>query len=116
MRGFNAMHHQLNGHEFEQTQGDSEGQGSLVCCSPWDHKEPDITYRLRNTRLSLAQLDLWFQCNQVEIKVSAELPSFLEALGMTLILNLMLLPVSCRCRAEVPVFSLAVTWGVVLSS
>ena len=27
--------HQLNGHEFEQTQGDSEGQGSLVCYSPW---------------------------------------------------------------------------------
>ena len=28
--------HQLNGHEFEQTQRDSEGQGSLVCCSSWD--------------------------------------------------------------------------------
>ena len=28
-------HHQLNGHEFEQTPGDSEGRGSLVCCSPW---------------------------------------------------------------------------------
>ena len=28
--------HQLNGHEFEQTPGDSEGQGSLACCSPWD--------------------------------------------------------------------------------
>ena len=30
-----GWHHQLNGHEFEQTQGDSEGQGSLECCSPW---------------------------------------------------------------------------------
>ena len=29
-----GWHHQLNGHEFEQTAGDSEGQGSLVCCSP----------------------------------------------------------------------------------
>ena len=29
----------INGHEFEQTQGDSEGQGSLACCSPWGHKE-----------------------------------------------------------------------------
>ena len=28
-------------HEFEQTLGDSEGQGSLVCCSPWGHKESD---------------------------------------------------------------------------
>ena len=31
--------HQLNGHEFEQTLGDAEGQESLVCCSPWGHKE-----------------------------------------------------------------------------
>ena len=29
-----GWHHQLNGHEFEQTPGDSRGQGSLVCCSP----------------------------------------------------------------------------------
>ena len=28
-------HHRLNGHEFEQTPGDSEGQGSLLCCAPW---------------------------------------------------------------------------------
>ena len=37
---------QLNGHEFEQALGDGEGQGSLVCCSPWDHKESDTTERL----------------------------------------------------------------------
>ena len=30
-----GWHHRLNGHEFEQTSGDSEGQGSLTCCSPW---------------------------------------------------------------------------------
>ena len=36
-------HPQLNGHEFEQTLGDSEGQGSLVCCNPWDHKELGMT-------------------------------------------------------------------------
>ena len=30
-----GWHPKLNGHEFEQTLGDSEGQGSLVCCSPW---------------------------------------------------------------------------------
>ena len=30
-----GWHYQLNGHEFEQTPGESEGQGSLVCCSPW---------------------------------------------------------------------------------
>ena len=38
-----GWHHCLNGHEFEQTPGDSEGQGSLACCSPWDHKELDMT-------------------------------------------------------------------------
>ena len=36
-------HHQLSGHEFEQALGDSKGQGSLVCCSPWGHKELDMT-------------------------------------------------------------------------
>ena len=29
--------------EFEQTPGDTEGQGSLACCSPWGHKESDMT-------------------------------------------------------------------------
>ena len=43
-----GLHHQLNGHEFEQTQGDSEGQGSQVCCSPWGCKESDTTLRLNN--------------------------------------------------------------------
>ena len=37
--------HQLNGHEFEQIQGDSEGQVSLACYSPWDRKEWDMTER-----------------------------------------------------------------------
>ena len=38
-----GWHHQLNGHEFEQTLGDSEGQGSLACCSSWGHKESGMT-------------------------------------------------------------------------
>ena len=33
-----GWHHQLNGHEFQKTPGDGEGQESLVCCSPWDCK------------------------------------------------------------------------------
>ena len=36
-------HHQLNGHVFGQTPGDSEGQGRLVCCSPWGDKDSDMT-------------------------------------------------------------------------
>ena len=42
-----GWHHQLNGHEFEQTLGVGDGQGSLVCCSPWGHKESDTTERLK---------------------------------------------------------------------
>ena len=38
-----GWHHRLTRHEFEQTSGDSEGQGSLVCCSPWGLKESDMT-------------------------------------------------------------------------
>ena len=36
-------HHQLNGREFQQTLGDSEGRGSLVFCSPWGCKESGMT-------------------------------------------------------------------------
>ena len=38
-----GWHHQLNGHEFEQTLGVGDGQGSLACCSPWGCKESDMT-------------------------------------------------------------------------
>ena len=38
-----GWHHQPNGHEFKQILGDSEGQRSLACCSPWDYKELDMT-------------------------------------------------------------------------
>ena len=37
-----GWHHQLNGHEFEQSPGDGEGQGSLACCSPQGHEESDM--------------------------------------------------------------------------
>ena len=43
-----GWHHRLKGHEFEQTLGDSEGEGSLACCSAWDRKESDTTERLNN--------------------------------------------------------------------
>ena len=36
-----GWHHCLDGHEFEQALGVGNGQGSLVCCSPWGHKESD---------------------------------------------------------------------------
>ena len=46
-----GWHHRLNGHEFEQAPGDGEGQGSLVCCSPWGRKEWDMTERLNNNNV-----------------------------------------------------------------
>ena len=44
-----GWHHRLNGQKFEQILGGSEGQGSLVCCSPWDCKESDTAERLNNS-------------------------------------------------------------------
>ena len=44
------QHQQLNGHESEQTPGDSEGQGSLAYCSPQGHKELDPTQQLNNNK------------------------------------------------------------------
>ena len=38
-----GWHHRLDGHEPEQGLGVSDGQGSLMCCSPWGHKELDTT-------------------------------------------------------------------------
>ena len=40
-RNLIGWHHRLNGHEFEQALGDGEGQGNLVCSSPWGRKESD---------------------------------------------------------------------------
>ena len=44
-----GWHHQLNGHEFEQTPGDSEGQESLACCSLRGCKELNMTERQNNS-------------------------------------------------------------------
>ena len=53
-----GQHHQLNGHEFEQTPGDGEGQGSLACCTPCGRKESDATERLDNSNIfGLQQVD-----------------------------------------------------------
>ena len=45
-----GWHHWLNVHEFEQTPGNSEGQGRLVCCRSWGRKESDTTERLNSNR------------------------------------------------------------------
>ena len=50
-----GRHHRLNGHEFEQAPGVGDGQGSLALCSPWGHKESEMT-----ERLNLIETDLIF--------------------------------------------------------
>ena len=47
-----GWHHWLNGHEFKQALGDSEGQGSLACCSPWGCKELNVIELLNNYHLN----------------------------------------------------------------
>ena len=53
-----GWHHRLNGHEFEKAPGVGDGQGSLACCSPWDHKELDSTERLNNNLILTSCLPL----------------------------------------------------------
>ena len=60
-------HHWFNGHEFEQAPGVGDGQGSLVSCSPWGHKESDMTERLNWTELNPAKwVAASFFCRQEE--------------------------------------------------
>ena len=44
-------HHHFSGHESEQTMGDSEGQGSLECHSPWSHKESDTNQQQDDNKI-----------------------------------------------------------------
>ena len=55
-----GWHHGLNQYECEQTPGDSEGQGSLVCYSPWGLKESDMAERQNN----LTNVNVWLEEKQ----------------------------------------------------
>ena len=59
--------HQLNGHEFEQSPGDGEGQGSLVCCSSWGRKESDMTERLKNNSSNTMDKRLYWSPSPVAL-------------------------------------------------
>ena len=52
MRWSDGWHHWLDRHEFEEAPGIGDGQGSLACCSPWGHRESDMTERLNWTGLT----------------------------------------------------------------
>ena len=57
-----GWHHQLDGHEFEQAPGVSDGQGGLGCCSPWGCKESDTTEWLNWTVLNWTHVKCSVQC------------------------------------------------------
>ena len=59
-------HHRLDGREFEQTAGDSEGQGNMACCSPWGCKELDTAYQLNSNNIYVCVCVLsCFSCVQL---------------------------------------------------
>ena len=58
--------HRLKGHKFKQTPGDSEGQESLVCCSPWGDKESDTTEWLKNSAMQRRHMDFFFGADEVD--------------------------------------------------
>ena len=62
-----GWHHRLNEYEFEQTLGDGEGQGSLVCYSPWGRQESDMTEQLNNNNKEAIIL---YNSKQMEILLS----------------------------------------------
>ena len=47
-----GWHHRLDGHEFEQAPGVGDGQGSLVCRSPWGRKELEASEQILSSQLS----------------------------------------------------------------
>ena len=81
-----GWHHWLNRQEFEQTQGDSERQESLVCCSSWGHKKSDLTWDWRTTTLA-------FQADSLP----AEPPGKPECEINTYLLNRILFPFYFFC-------------------
>ena len=60
-----GWHHRLNGHEFEQAKGNSERQGSLVCCSPWSPKALDMTEWLKNNKIRYLVEFSWVAIYQI---------------------------------------------------
>ena len=65
--------HQLSGHKVEQAPGGSEGQGSLACCSPWGHKELDMTGQPNNNNLQI----IFISCDIYYLRMGPQQPCML---------------------------------------
>ena len=75
------MASQFNGREFEQTPGDNEGQGSVVCCSPWGHKESDTTEQWNNNNHTYTFIFLCaciFKLEHIHTKISASRTKYIK--------------------------------------
>ena len=68
-----GWHHRLNRHEFKQALGVGEGQGGLVCCSSWGHKEPDTTERLNNNNTHTYIFLNWFTLKEYSLNANLSL-------------------------------------------
>ena len=71
-----GWHHRLNEHEFEQALGAGDGQGSLVCCSPWGHKELDMTETELNSTVVIHKVKSFSIINEAKVDVFLELSCF----------------------------------------
>ena len=69
-----GQHHRLNGHEFEQTLGDGEGQRNLACCSPCGHKESDTIEQLNKNNNDWFNVFIWEESVQECSYVSGMTP------------------------------------------
>ena len=70
-------HYRLDGHEFEQASGVDDGQGSLVCCSPWGHRELDMTEPLNWTEVWGGAWEFVFlTSSQVKLMLLVQKPYF----------------------------------------
>ena len=88
-----VWHHWLNGHEFEQALGIGDGQGSLVCCSPWGRKELDTTEWLRWTELIKIYPN---RCPIIVLGIISKFSEFIYYSSMEEATNLII----CQERAE----------------
>ena len=87
-----GWHHQLDGREFEQALGVGDGQGGLVCCGPWGHKESDSTERLNNDNTHLCSAFFTVQLSHPYMTTGKTIPLTRQTFVgkvMSLLLNML---------------------------